>query len=175
MESIHRNEEKLTEENSTAVETLEDFLNLTIAQVGNFQPFQDENQEHIAFVARKIISRQKDEISLLDARVKFADTKRSELASDISQAKDLVVESLDNDSISTELAESLAEIFGWELTKEVDVEITAVVRATVTVPMGCELSEVTEKLSVDVMLNRWGADGFELSVDYTDSVEVAEI
>jgi hypothetical protein len=107
---------------------------------------------------------------------KFADTKRYELSSNISTAEEIVKEALENETIDADLAKELAEAFGWEMSKDVDVVITASIRATLTVPIGKSVSDVETGLSVEASLD-WSTEneGFEISVDYTDSIEIEEV
>jgi hypothetical protein len=111
----------------------------------------------------------------LKGQVEFQRTKRNELVLSIANAESIVKEAMENDNIDTDLATELAEAFGWEMTKEVDVVITASIRATLTLPIGKSVSDVESGLSVDVSLD-WTTEneGFEISVDYTDSIEIEE-
>ena len=137
---------------------------------------EQELMEHAGVEISEILKTAHSIITDLKSQVSFQRTKRIELAGNIENAESIVKEALENDNIDADLASELAEAFGWEMNKEVDVVITASIRATLTVPIGKSVSDVETGLSVDASLD-WSTEneGFELSVDYTDSIEIDEV
>jgi hypothetical protein len=63
--------------------------------------------------------------------------------------KEWTVGQLENSDITTEQAEEIAEICGFELTKEVDVEVTVQYSFTVNVPVGEEVEDIINDISFD--------------------------
>ena len=137
---------------------------------------EQELMEHAGVETSELLKTAHSIIKDLKGQVEFQRTKRNQLISNISDAEELVKDAMENENIDSDLATGLAEAFGWELTKEVDVVITASIRATLTLPIGKSVSDVESGLSVDVSLD-WTTEneGYEISVDYTDSIEIEEV
>jgi hypothetical protein len=102
----------------------------------------------------------------------FANTKRGELADNIGSAQDWFKERIEDAYADSEELTELAEIFGWDTTKEVDVVITITASGTLSVPMGKSVEDAEGDIEVDISVG-YGTDGFELDVS-TDSVDISE-
>jgi len=137
---------------------------------------EQELMEHAGVETSELLKTAHSIITDLKSQVAFQRAKRIELAGNIESAESIVKEAMENENIDSDLATELAETFGWELTKEVDVVITASIRATLTLPIGKSVSDVESGLSVDVSLD-WTTEneGYEISVDYTDAIEIEEV
>lgn len=107
----------------------------------------------------------------LNDQKKFADTKRSELIMNISSAEKWFQERLENASADEDELVELAEIFGWETSKEVDVIITITASGTLSVPLGKSVEDAEGDIEVDISIG-YSSD-FILDVS-TDSVELSE-
>lgn len=128
--------------------------------VGNDGPAWSELLEHL-YKAYSALNDQK----------KFADTKRSELIMNISSAEEWFQERLENASADEDELVELAEIFGWDTTKEVDVIITITASGTLSVPLGKSVEDAEGDIEVDISVG-YSSD-FILDVS-TDSVELSE-
>jgi hypothetical protein len=109
--------------------------------------------------------------SNLSAEKKFADTKRSELIMNISSAKEWFDRLVEDASADESDLVELAEIFGWETSKDVDVILTITASGTVSVPLGKNVADVYEDIEVDVSLSSWS--DFQIDVS-ADDIEISE-
>ena len=101
----------------------------------------------------------------------FADTKRGELASNIGSAEEWFQERVENAYADSDELVELAEIFGWDTSKEVDVVITITATGTLSVPMGRSVDEAADDIEVDVSVG-YGSD-FILDVSM-DNIDLSE-
>jgi len=89
----------------------------------------------------------------------------------IDKAKDYIFEQVKNEELDAEdeVVTSLAEIFGWELTTEVEATVTATFRVTLTIPMGKSADDLDGELTADLTLD-WerNREGYDLSIDDTE-------
>jgi hypothetical protein len=85
----------------------------------------------------------KEDLSNLSNRATTLQIERGNL---INEVKEYVIESLSNDEMSNTVAEILADLCGFELTKEVEVEVTVTYNLTLQVPH----DEDTESLVNDI-------------------------
>jgi hypothetical protein len=89
----------------------------------------------------------------------------------IEKAKTYIVEAVESEDLDAddEVVTSLAEIFGWELTTEVEATVTATFRVTLTVPIGKSADDLDGELTADLTLD-WqrNREGFDLSIDNTE-------
>jgi hypothetical protein len=95
----------------------------------------------------------------------FADTKRSELIMNISSAEDWFQDRLESACADTDELVELAEIFGWETTKEVDVAIEITAYGTVSVPMGQSVEDAESDIEVDISISYSSDFVLDVSVD----------
>lgn len=107
----------------------------------------------------------------LTAQKNFADNKRSELILNISSAEDWFKDRVENAWADEDELVELAEIFGWETTKEVDVIINVSLSGTISVPLGKSVSDAEPDIEVDVSIG-YGSD-FTLDVS-VDSLDLSE-
>jgi hypothetical protein len=101
----------------------------------------------------------------------FADTKRGELASNIGSAEEWFQERVENAYADSDELVELAEIFGWDTSKEVDVVITITATGTLSVPMGRSVDEAADDIEVDVSVG-YGSD-FILDVSM-ENIDLSE-
>lgn len=98
-------------------------------------------------------------------------TRLDNLVALCESAKNSVFQSIaDEDAdVDDEVVKNLADIFGWELETEMEVEIVAKFTATFTVPVGKNLDTICDDLygSIEMSGSR-SNDGYELSVSDTD-------
>ena len=107
----------------------------------------------------------------LNDQKKFADTKRSELIMNISSAEDWFKDRIEDAYADTDELVELAEIFGWETSKEVDVIIGISVSGTLTVPMGRTVDEAESEIEVDVSIGYGNEFILDVSLDRLDLSE----
>ena len=101
----------------------------------------------------------------------FADTKRSELIMNISSAEDWFQERTESAYADADELVELAEIFGWETTKEVDVAIEIKAYGTLSVPMGKSVEDAESDIEVDVSISYSSDFVLDVSVDRIDLSE----
>jgi chromosome segregation ATPase len=116
----------------TVINATSEFLN---TQISALQEVIQKKDEHIA--------RMQEDLSNLSSRAMTLQIERNNLVNEI---KEYVLESLSNDEMSDTVAETLADLCGFELTKEVEVEVTVTYNLTVQVPH----DEDTESIVNDI-------------------------
>lgn len=97
---------------------------------------------------------------------------RNEIIDNIRQmtekAETYCIQSVDNGDMEEDVFTGLASIFEWEVTKEIDVTVTAVFKGTITVPRGFETDYLDEQINVECNLGT-EIDGYldcdEISVE----------
>jgi hypothetical protein len=90
----------------------------------------------------------------------------------INKAKDYITTAVKDGDLeaSDEVVTELAEIFGWELTQEVNVTFTITAEGTLTIPLGKSVDDLSSSdFSIDITLD-WDRDreDWELEIDSTD-------
>jgi hypothetical protein len=95
----------------------------------------------------------------------FADTKRSELIMNISSAEDWFQDRIESACADADELVELAEIFGWETTKEVDVAIEITAYGTISVPMGQSVEDAESDIEVDISISYSSDFVLDVSVD----------
>ena len=106
------------------------------------------------------------------ASKEFADKKRADLILNISEAEDWFKEKAESGSADESDLSELADIFGWDKTKEVEVVITVNARGTLSVPFGMEVDDVLSDIEVDISTSNYSE--FSLSINDYDDVSIAE-
>lgn len=106
------------------------------------------------------------------SKKEFADTKRAELILNISEAEDWFKEKIESGSADETDLSDLADIFGWEKTKEVDVVITVNARGTLSVPFGMSVDDVLSDIEVEIATSHYSE--FSLDINDYDDVSIAE-
>ncbi len=135
--------------------------NEVVELVGNDGPAWSELLEFV-FKCYTEMERAKD----------FANTRRAELVSDIVAAEEWFKEKIESGSADESDLSDLADIFGWEKTKEVDVVITVNARGTLSVPFGMSVDDVLSDLEVEISTSTYSE--FSLDIDNYDDVSIAE-
>ena len=106
------------------------------------------------------------------AKKEFADTKRAQLIGNIVDAEEWFKEKAESGSADESDLSDLADIFGWDKTKEVEVVITVNARGTLSVPFGMEVEDVLSDIEVDISTSNYSE--FSLSINDYDDVSIAE-
>lgn len=106
------------------------------------------------------------------SKKEFADTKRAELIINISGAEDWFKEKIESGGADESDLSDLADIFGWEKTKEVDVVITVNARGTLSVPFGMSVDDVLGDIEVEISTSHYS--DFSLDINDYDDVSIAE-
>lgn len=135
--------------------------NEVVELVGNDGPAWSELLEFV-FECYTEIERAKD----------FANARRAELVSDIVMAEEWFKEKIESGSADESDLSDLADIFGWEKTKEVDVVITVNAKGTLSVPFGMSVDDVLSDLEVEISTSTYSE--FSLDIDNYDDVSIAE-
>lgn len=135
--------------------------NEVVELVGNDGPAWSELLEFV-FKCYTEMERAKD----------FANARRAELVSDIITAEEWFKEKIESGSADESDLSDLADIFGWEKTKEVDVVITVNARGTLSVPFGMSVDDVLSDLEVEISTSTYSE--FSLDIDNYDDVSIAE-
>jgi hypothetical protein len=83
--------------------------------------------------------------------------------------KEWTVSELDNTDITTEQAEAIADICGFELTQEVEVEVTVTYNLTLQVPQGEDTESIVNDIDFEsVSYNSDNITWLSASVDRLD-------
>ena len=86
----------------------------------------------------------------------------------IDKAEKYIGSLADDDEIDESVFINIANIFGWETTKEIEVTVTAVFKGTITVPRGFDADYLDENVNVECNLDS-KIDGYldcdEISVE----------
>lgn len=113
----------------------------------------------------------KSEVERLRSNRDFYSKRAENFSRSIDRAKEYIFEQVKNGDLDAEdeVVTSLAEIFDWELTTEVEATVTATFRVTLTVPMGKSADDLDGELTADLTLD-WqrNREGFDLSIDDTE-------
>ena len=116
------------------------------------------------------ITRLQDDVS---SKTQVIHTVRSEQNNFRNTIKEYVVECLKNDDMSTEVAEALAEICDFELTKTITITSTVDFEIEVEVPFDTDADEVIASLEYSVDAFDYSITDFSLdtrNVDWEDTV-----
>lgn len=65
-----------------------------------------------------------------------------------AQLKETLIEGINDSEITTEFAETIADIFSIELTREVSMTLTFKVEASLNVPYGIDLDELAQEVGI---------------------------
>jgi len=94
---------------------------------------------------------------------------RAELVSMRDNMQDWTVTALQNEQISEDIAEEIAEICGFELTKEVEVEVTVTYNLTVQVPHNEDAESIVNDIDFEsVSYNSDNITWLSATVDRVD-------
>jgi hypothetical protein len=97
--------------------------------------------------------------------------RETRFSNEIDRAKEYIFEQIKSGDLDAEdeVVTSLAEIFGWELTSEVEATVTATFRVTLTIPIGKSADDLDGELTADLTLD-WerSREGFDLDIDDTE-------
>lgn len=91
----------------------------------------------------------------------------------ISRAKDALFEAIKEHEIGidSDLVETIADIFGWSLTQEVTITLTATFEGTLTIPLGNTIDDIDgSDFTADISLD-WDRDRQDWEFDL-DSTEI---
>jgi len=139
----------------TVINATTEFLH---TQISALQEVIKKKDEHIARI--------QEDLSNLSNRATTLQIERSNLVNEI---KDYVLESLSNDEMSDTVAEILADLCDFELTKEVEVEVTVTYNLTVQVPHNEDTESVVNVIDfVSVSYNSDTITWISASVDRID-------
>jgi hypothetical protein len=112
------------------------------------------------------ISRMQEDLSNMSTCVTTLQIERENL---INEVKDYVLESLSNDEMSDTVAEIFADLCGFELTKEVEVEVSVTYNLTVQVPHNEDTESVVNDIDFEsVSYNSDNITWLSASVDRID-------
>jgi hypothetical protein len=132
-----------------------EFLN---TQISALQEVVQKKDEYIA--------RMQEDLSNMSTHATTLQIERNNL---INEVKDYVLESLSNDEMSDTVAEILADLCGFELTKEVEVEVTVTYNLTVQVPHNEDTESVVNDIDFEsVSYNSDNITWLSASVDRID-------
>jgi hypothetical protein len=108
----------------------------------------------------------KEDLSNLSNRATTLQIERNNL---INEVKEYVIESLANDEMSNTVAEILADLCGFELTKEVEVEVTVTYNLTLQVPHDEDTESIVNDIDFEsVSYNSDNITWLSASVDRID-------
>jgi hypothetical protein len=108
----------------------------------------------------------KEDLSNLSNRATTLQIERNNL---INEVKEYVIESLSNDEMSNTVAEILADLCGFELTKEVEVEVTVTYNLTLQVPHDEDTESIVNDIDFEsVSYNSDNITWLSASVDRID-------
>jgi hypothetical protein len=108
----------------------------------------------------------KEDLSNLSNRATTLQIERNNL---INEVKEYVIESLTNDEMSNTVAEILADLCGFELTKEVEVEVTVTYNLTLQVPHDEDTESIVNDIDFEsVSYNSDNITWLSASVDRID-------
>ena len=139
----------------TVINATTEFLQ---TQISALQEVVQKKDEHIA--------RMQEDLSNMSTRATTLQIERNNLVNEI---KDYVLESLSNDEMSDTVAEILADLCGFELTKEVEVEVTVTYNLTVQVPHNEDTESVVNDIDFEsVSYNSDNITWLSASVDRID-------
>lgn len=85
---------------------------------------------------------------LLEEKREQARQRANEIVANEEKLQEVLVEGIKDSEITYEFAESIAEIFGIELTEEIAVEFTFKVQASFTVPVGFDSDELASEVGI---------------------------
>ena len=112
------------------------------------------------------IARMQEDLSNMSTCVTTLQIERENL---INEVKDYVLESLSNDEMSDTVAEIFADLCGFELTKEVEVEVSVTYNLTVQVPHNEDTESVVNDIDFEsVSYNSDNITWLSASVDRID-------
>ena len=112
------------------------------------------------------IARMQEDLSNMSTRATTLQIERENL---INEVKDYVLESLSNDEMSDTVAEIFADLCGFELTKEVEVEVSVTYNLTVQVPHNEDTESVVNDIDFEsVSYNSDNITWLSASVDRID-------
>jgi hypothetical protein len=132
-----------------------EFLN---TQISALQEVIQKKDEHIA--------RMQEDLSNMSTCATTLQIERNNLVNEI---KDYVLESLSGDEMSDTVAEILADLCGFELTKEVEVEVSVTYNLTVQVPHNEDTESVVNDIDFEsVSYNSDNITWLSASVDRID-------
>jgi hypothetical protein len=107
-----------------------------------------------------------EDLSNMSTRATTLQIERENL---INEVKDYVLESLSNDEMSDTVAEIFADLCGFELTKEVEVEVSVTYNLTVQVPHNEDTESVVNDIDFEsVSYNSDNITWLSASVDRID-------
>jgi predicted transcriptional regulator len=132
-----------------------EFLN---TQISALQEVIQKKDEHIA--------RMQEDLSNMSTRATTLQIERNNLVNEI---KDYVLESLSGDEMSDTVAEILADLCGFELTKEVEVEVSVTYNLTLQVPYNEDVESIVSDIDFEsVSYNSDNITWLSASVDRVD-------
>ena len=112
------------------------------------------------------IARMQEDLSNMSTHATTLQIERENL---INEVKDYVLESLSNDEMSDTVAEIFADLCGFELTKEVEVEVSVTYNLTVQVPHNEDTESVVNDIDFEsVSYNSDNITWLSASVDRID-------
>ena len=109
-----------------------------------------QNKTMLELIAQKdeLINRLKEEVSVQSNRVTIMKIERNNL---INEIKDYVFESLSSDEMSDTIAETLAQLCDFELTKEVTVSVTVDYEIQLQVPYGEDAESMIQDIDFETV------------------------
>jgi len=111
-----------------------------------------ENENTEATSNHPVLHQYKDKIAvleqLLEEKKQQARQRASEMVANEEKLQEVLVEGIKDSEITYEFAESIADIFGIELTEEIAVEFTFKVQASFTVPVGFDSDELASEVGI---------------------------
>ena len=139
----------------TIINATNEFLN---TQISALQEVIQKKDEHIA--------RMQEDLSNMSNRATTLQIERNNLVNEI---KEYVLESLSNGEMSDTVAEILADLCGFELTKEVEVEVSVTYNLTVQVPHDEDTESIVNDIDFEsVSYNSDNITWLSASVDRID-------
>ena len=126
-----------------------------------------------------VLQQLKDRIDELEKEIEERKQQSRQRASDIvaneEKLKEILVEGINDSEITNEFAQSIADIFGIELLRNVAISLVFHVEASLQVPYGADLDELAEEVGIETKF--YGKAGDYLDYDtwelYDYSVEEA--
>jgi hypothetical protein len=110
----------------------------------NKHPVLTALNDKISELLTKIAELEKE----IEDRKEQSRQRANSFVADIQKLEEVLVEGIKDSEITQEFAESIADIFGVELTEEIAVEFTFKVQASFTVPIGFDSDELANEVGI---------------------------